>query len=53
VDFLLLVNSTYPSDKLVIHDSCAHCAQRIALHIDHGQLISATPPEPIVLQGGG
>jgi hypothetical protein len=53
VDFLLLVNSTYPNDTVRIDDSCMHCTQRISMMIERGKVKEISPGTAIVFRGGG
>jgi hypothetical protein len=53
VDFLLLVSSDYSDRRVVVHDSCAHCTDRIVVVIDRGQIVTVDPPDALVFHGGG
>jgi len=53
VDFLLLVSSDYPHHRLTIHDSCAHCTDRIRVVIDRGRIAAVEPADALVFRGGG
>lgn len=54
VDFLLLGNSEeYKGKTLTVDDSCAHCSRKIRMEIKDGKLLSQSPENVYVQQGGG
>ena len=53
VDFLLLVNRTYPDKKIHIEDSCSHCYLKINVDIDSGTIAALDPETTWIQQGGG
>lgn len=52
IDFLLMVSSQYKEHRITLADSCAHCVDRIQIEAYKGQLLSVSPEECIVYQGG-
>jgi hypothetical protein len=50
---LLLVSSDYPSERIEIFDSCAHCTDKIHAVIDQARISRVDPPEALVFRGGG
>ncbi len=50
---MLLVSSTYQTDRLDIEDSCPHCLDHLTLTIENSKL-TRLEPEPIyAFYGGG
>ena len=51
---MLLGNSEeYKGKTLIVDDSCAHCSKKIRMEIKDGKLLSQTPENVYVQQGGG
>ncbi len=52
-DFLLLARSQHPQERIEVSDSCVHCTARIRVVIDRGRIDQVSPPDALLLRGGG
>ena len=52
IDYLLLGSKLHPEEAVRLEDARTHCVGRIRLVIAHGQVIEASPEEPLVYRGG-
>ena len=50
---MLLVSSTYQTDRLDIEDSCPHCLDRLTLTIENSKLTTTEPTSIYAFYGGG
>ena len=47
-----MVNSQYKEHRIMLDDACAHCAERIYLEADHGNVTNIYPKAAVVHRGG-
>jgi len=50
---LLGGSEDFKGKTLIVNDSCGHCSKKIRMEIKDGKLLSQTPENVYVQQGGG